>query len=121
VFEQCGSACVYCGLDMGAAYESWLNLSIDHVIPAGDGRRLGYPPDWVEDIANLVTSCRACNEFLNAYRVIDSPPQTVDAFFDLRDLHFERKREWVLNRHATERAWYDSSRPEPAAIPAAEQ
>jgi len=36
VFDQCGSVCVYCGYDMGAAYESWLNLSIDHVIPAGD-------------------------------------------------------------------------------------
>lgn len=96
---------------MGAAYEAWLNLSIDHVVPAGDGRRLGYPVEWFEDITNLVTCCRACNEFLNGFRVTEPPPLTVEEFFDLRDLVFEHKREWVLTRHATERAWYDSSRP----------
>ena len=32
--------------------------------------------------------CRACNEFLNGYRVTDPPPATVDEFFKLRDRHF---------------------------------
>jgi hypothetical protein len=36
-----------------------LNLSIDRVIPAGDGRRLGYLSEWIEAITNLVTCCRA--------------------------------------------------------------
>ena len=114
VFVQCGFTCVYCGYEMADAYEAWLNLSIDHVIPAGDGRRLSYPPEWIEDVANLVTCCRACNEFLNGYRVSDAAPPTVEKFFDLRDAHFERKREWVIARHATERAWYDKSRRQPA-------
>lgn len=55
-------------------YEAWLDVSIDHVIPRGTVKRLGYPQDWVEDIANLVTSCRACNEFLNGYRVVVGDP-----------------------------------------------
>jgi hypothetical protein len=33
VFEQGGYACAYCGWAMDGAYESWLQLSIDHVIP----------------------------------------------------------------------------------------
>ena len=108
IFEQCGAACAYCGYDMSATYEAWLNLSVDHVIPAGDARRLGYPVEWFEDVANLVTSCRACNEFLNGYRVTDVPPATVEEFFDLRDIHFARKRAWVLARHREERGWYDA-------------
>jgi len=115
VFDRCGTGCVYCGYDMGSAYEAWLNLSIDHVIPGGDGRRLDYPTEWVEDIANLITCCRACNEFLNGYRVTEPAPLTVEEFFTMRDRHFERKREWVLARHAAERSWYDSTRVPPPA------
>lgn len=36
---------------------------------------------------------------------------TVEEFFDLRDRHFLAKREWVLGRHASERAWYDAAFP----------
>lgn len=111
VFGQCGTTCVYCGRDLGSTYEAWLGLSVDHVIPGGDGRRLGYPIEWIDDIANLVTCCRACNEFLNGYRVTDPPPASVDQFFDLRDRHFIRKREWVITRHAQERAWYERAHP----------
>jgi hypothetical protein len=111
VFEQCGFACVYCGHLMESGYEAWLSLSVDHVIPSGSGKRIGYPPEWIRDIANQVTCCRACNEFLNGYRVADPTPATVEGFFDLRDRHFLAKREWVLARHATERAWYDHAHP----------
>ena len=83
VFEQCGALCVYCGL--GGSYEGWLNLSVDHVVPRGDGKKLGYPVEWIEAITNLVTCCRACNEFLNGYRVKEQPPETLDGFYDLRD------------------------------------
>jgi hypothetical protein len=110
VFEQCGTVCVYCGYEMAASYEGWLNLSIDHVIPTWTGK-LGYPAEWIADTVNLVTCCRACNEFLNGYRVTDPPPATVEAFFDLRDKHFLHKREWVLARHASERTWYQQQHP----------
>jgi hypothetical protein len=44
-------------------------------------------------------------------RVTDPAPVTVEEFFDLRDRHFLAKREWVLGRHASERAWYDAAFP----------
>jgi hypothetical protein len=111
VFEQCGHVCAYCGYDMRTTYEAWLNLSIDHVIPAGDSRRLGLPVEWYEDVTNLVTCCRACNEFLNGYRLTDPAPVTVEEFFDLRDATFARKLDWVQKRHETERGWYQTAHP----------
>ena len=111
VFKQCGTKCVYCG--HGGTYEAWLNLSVDHVVPRGDGKKLDYPVEWIEDITNLVTCCRACNEFLNGYRVTEPPPATLDEFFDLRDRHFALKREWVIARHERERGWYDSTHTSP--------
>ena len=118
VFEQCGFRCAYCGYAMGGAYEPWLALSVDHVIPTGAATSLGYRPEWVRDIVNLVTCCRACNEFLNRYKVTDPAPATVEEFFDLRDRHFLAKREWALARHKTERAWYDAAFPPPPVEPA---
>lgn len=115
VFAQCGFACAYCGSSMDRTYEVWLGLSVDHVIPTGCAKRLGYPVEWVADVANQVTCCRACNEFLNPYRVNDPPPATVDEFFELRDQHFYRKHEWVMARHSQERAWYESAFPDPVA------
>ena len=106
VFAECGMVCVYCGHDMGASYEAWLHLSIDHVIPSGTVKQLGWPREWVEDIANLVTCCRACNEFLNGYRVAEPSPETLDEFFALRDKHFIAKRAWVIERHTRERNAY---------------
>jgi len=93
---------------MGEQYESWLDLSIDHVIPGETVKRLGWPREWVEDIANLVTCCRACNEFLNGYRVADPPPATTDEFFALRAQHFVAKRERVIERHVREHDWYEA-------------
>jgi hypothetical protein len=117
VFEQCGFACAYCGHSMETGYEVWLSLSVDHVIPVGSGKLLGYPSAWIQDTANQVTCCRACNEFLNGYRVTDPPPATGDEFFKLRDRHFLAKRDWVQARHARERAWYDAAFARPPAEP----
>ena len=81
-----------------------------HVIPASAVCDLGYPKEWIEDLVNLVTACRACNEFLNAYRVSDPVPADLEGFFDLRDRHFRAKRDWVLERHKRERERYDAWR-----------
>lgn len=106
VFEQCGYACVYCGLDMRATFEGWLQLSVDHVIPR-QMTRLGYPVEWVEDITNLVTCCRACNDFGNRYTVADPPPTPEAAFFDLRDQVFQTRKAAVLAKRDQERAVYE--------------
>lgn len=107
VFDECGYTCVYCGLDRERTYEGWLQISVDHVVPRNSVAR-GIPTDWIEDIANLVTCCRACNEFGNQFTVADAKPALLDAFFDLRDSVFATRKGSILARHATERAWYEA-------------
>lgn len=105
VLEECGDHCVYCGRALGEPYESWLDFSVDHVIPVGTVQR-GYSREWVSDLINLVTACRACNEFLNQYKVDDPPPSDVEEFCVLRDRHLLAKKAWVQTRHQQERARY---------------
>lgn len=109
VFAECGTACVYCDRELAEPYEAWLDVSVDHVVPQSTVT-FGYPREWVHDLINLVTACRACNEFLNAYRVTDLLPVTLAEFCDLRDRHFGEKRRWVLERHALERTRYEAWR-----------
>jgi hypothetical protein len=109
VLEQCGRDCVYCGRPLGEPYESWLDFSVDHVVPSNT-IGLGYTPDWVNDLINFVTSCRHCNEFLNRYTLADPPPSTLEEFCALRDRVFLEKRERALKRHAEERAFYEAWR-----------
>lgn len=90
---------------MGKRYEDWLQLSVGHVVPRGS-RTQGYLDDWLEDIANLVTCCRACNEFSNGYRVREPDPTSLSAIFDARDRIFVEKQALVLSRHAQEREWF---------------
>lgn len=108
VFEQCGWTCVYCGVDLGGTYETWLGLSVDHVVPQSLVKA-GFPSDWIEDLANKVTCCRHCNEFLNQYRILEPPPDTLDDFFELRDRVFREKRAKAVERHGTERTWYEQA------------
>ena len=91
VFAECGSACTYCGRDLGSAYDSWLDL---------------------------FTACRSCNEFLNGYRVTDPAPADLAGFCESRDRHFLFKREWVMARHGRERQKYEAWRA--ASAPAQE-
>jgi hypothetical protein len=109
VFEQCGWSCAYCGVDLGDAYEGWLGLSVEHVVPQSLLRQ-GYLEAWIEDITNKVTCCRHCNEFLNQFAVSEPVPATLDQFFDLRDRVFQEKRKRAVERHASEREWYDTWR-----------
>lgn len=111
VFAECGYRCVYCGFEMGGPYESWLNLSIDHVVPA-HVVKVGWPPDWVLDRINLVTCCRACNEFLNGFRLPNTAvPESFAAFIAIRDRAFDEKKDLALKRHAIERERYIAGRP----------
>jgi len=90
-----------------SSYEAWLDLSVDHVVPRNVVKRLGYPIEWVEDLVNLRTCCRACNEFLNQFKVADAVPTDLGSFVALVAATLEAKREWVMRRHVSERAWYD--------------
>jgi hypothetical protein len=105
VFEQCGYACSYCGLDMSASFEAWLQLSVDHVIPR-QMKGHGYPSDLVEDITNLVTCCRACNDFGNRFTVIGPVPISEVSFYDLRDRVFQERKEMIISKREQERAIY---------------
>jgi len=35
------SACVYCGVDLIGDFHRWLLIQVDHVVPAGEARRMG--------------------------------------------------------------------------------
>jgi len=105
VFAQCGDTCAYCGRALLDSYDAWLSVSVDHVVPRSVSwysARL----QWVEDIFNLVTCCRACNEFLNQYLCAEAEPTTVAAFVDIRNRVFVGKQEHARQRHADERDWY---------------
>ena len=51
-YERDHFTCAYCGFD-GRAFDTWMQLSIDHVRPRSSG--------GIDDPANLVVACRACN------------------------------------------------------------
>lgn len=111
VFAQCGYRCVYCGYDMGEPYEAWLSLSVDHVVPA-HLVQAGWPAAWINDLINLATCCRACNEFLNGYRLPDpTPPATIEEFVAIRDRIFDEKAERAAKRHEIEKERYIAGRP----------
>jgi hypothetical protein len=107
VFAQCGYCCAYCGLDMLASFEAWLQLSVDHVVPR-NSISLGFRKDWIEDVANLVTCCGPCSALGNRFTVDVEAPSTLEAFFELRDRAFRERRALILDRRSVERAHYQA-------------
>lgn len=106
VMKLCGAQCCYCERDLGGSYEAWLDASVEHVIPRQLSSKSGWPREWTEDLANQVTCCRACNEFLNGFKVIEPKPMTFEAFASARDRVFFAKKAQVIRRHDQERALY---------------
>jgi len=111
IFEICKGRCAYCGVDLGNSYESWLYLSVDHVIPKEAAKIWGEEKygAWIYDMSNCVLCCRACNDFSNHYKSycdINPPPKDESEFFDMRNEIFYAKREHVTKKHREERAWY---------------
>ena len=51
-YERDHCTCVYCGFD-GRSFDTWMQLSIDHVRPRSSG--------GTDDPENLVVACGACN------------------------------------------------------------
>ena len=107
VLARFGNQCVYCDLDFTANYESWLHMSVDHIVPRQSAKS-GYPTEWLEDLLNHAPCCRTCNEFLNQYKVaLPEPPATLAGFVQLRDRVKHEKRELAAQRHAVERERFE--------------
>jgi hypothetical protein len=100
--------CAYCGHDFTVSYENWLQMALDHVVPRSVCGSLRLHDDWVEDCSNKVLACGACNSFFNRYKPsweFDCP-DTLDAFYDLRDRIFEDRKRPILQKHKDERAFF---------------
>lgn len=113
----CGFACAYCGLDM-SVFEGWLQLSIDHVIPQ-QSVASGFPAAWVLDATNIVACCRSCNDLFNRDPHVDPVPESIEAFYALRDRLYLARRARIIVRRAEERAWFEDN-VRPAATKAKE-
>lgn len=93
--------CAYCDADFAVAYETWLTLVVDHVVPLSVCRRIGIPGKLYWDLSNAALACAACNGFCNRYspafaiEAVDTP----DAFYDLRDKIFIERRKLIAERH----------------------
>jgi HNH endonuclease len=107
VVQFYGNECAYCGRDFSNSYEDWLDLSVDHVVPR-NAKDAGIPPEWIEDLHNHVPCCRACNEFLNGFRVTVDVPTDIVGFLALRDSVLDAKRVRALERHTAEREKFEA-------------
>ena len=109
IIEHWGPSCAYCGKDLLESYDAWLDLSVDHIVPVCMLKQWGSEcQSWIGSIANLVPCCRACNEFLNGYRIADKTPPDGVAFLELRKRVLAEKRELALRRHQQELKAYAS-------------
>jgi len=100
--------CAYCDTDFTAAYEIWLTMVLDHVIPASVCLSMHIPSEWCEDFSNTVLACAACNGFCNRYSLPIGivPPITREAFYDLRDRIFCERKKLIAERHKEEREFF---------------
>ncbi|MHB8114336.1 MAG: HNH endonuclease [Bellilinea sp.] len=100
--------CAYCGISLGEAYENWLNMALDHVIPHSTCLAWQVPVEWREDYSNRVLSCTTCNTFGNRYSPQNmNPPSTLEEFYKLRDIIFIERKRQILERHCQERDFFE--------------
>lgn len=107
ILSWCELRCSYCGLDL-STFEGWLQVSIDYVV-SQESIGPSVPGDWVLDRANIVASCRSCSELFNWDPETPANPTSLEAFFDLRDSVFVRRRARIGERRAVERAWFEEN------------
>ena len=83
------SKCVYCGMSFIDDYYHWLLMSVDHVVPRGEAKRLSVPMDYYEDMINLVLGCAGCNGFQNRFALLYQmqPQWSLEEFVTLRDVY----------------------------------
>ncbi len=64
IFQRDNFKCRYCGADGAASFETWLTLTVDHLLPQGHPERNN--PDYI------VTACSFCNTADNRYFALAS-------------------------------------------------
>lgn len=103
--------CAYCGVDFCESFEKWLLLAVDHVVPKSVCVLLGVRDDWMDDLANQVLACSACNGFGNRYTAPDYAkcPTSFEEFCNLRDRIFIDRKRGILKRLAGDRDFFDKS------------
>jgi hypothetical protein len=103
------TACAYCGMDLVGSYQSWLQMALDHVVPKSVCKNFSLPDDWVEDYTNKVVTCAACNGFDNRYKPPGDAecPQSLQAFYRLRDRIFAERIARIAECHKTERQLFE--------------
>lgn len=104
------TSCAWCGVDLVADYYRWLLLTVDHVVPTSEARRLGVPLAFSEDYLNFVIACAGCNGFDNQYRSTHAVQETwtLEAFVALRNAVFLERRPRIAARRDREQAFFDS-------------
>jgi hypothetical protein len=101
--------CAYCGSDFTSSYEQWLTMELDHVVPANVCKGRNIPKEWSEDFSNTVLACATCNGFCNRYSGSSSisGPDTLEAFYDLRNTTFAERKTLIAARREEERQFFD--------------
>ena len=101
--------CGYCDQDLVGSYEVWLSIALDHVVPVSLARKLQIPQEWVQDYANGVLACAACNGFDNRYTPSSNveSPASLGEFFALRDRVFTERKNRIRSCHELERAFFE--------------
>jgi hypothetical protein len=104
------TSCAYCGLSLVDDYYHWLLMSIDHVVPVAEARRVGICSQFYEDAINLVLCCSGCNGFGNRYRCKAeiSENWTLDEFVALRDKVFADRSESIATRREKEWTFFQA-------------
>ena len=103
--------CAYCGTSLVDSFEHWLLLSVDHVIPSSEYKRIGMPADWGESYSNIVLCCMGCNGFGNRYRIPwdeSGESWALDRFFSLRNRVFDDRKSKILSRRAEEIRFFEN-------------
>ena len=98
--------CAYCGLDFfqsksTSSFNSWLTMSLDHVIPKNACSRLKSTTKeaWIDDASNLVLSCMACNNSFNRYSPdIITEDTTREEFLESRNQIFILRRQSIIEK-----------------------
>ena len=101
--------CAYCGVDFSTSFETWLTMSLDHVVPVSVCTKLGISLDKREDVTNMVLSCGACNAFCNRYKPKEGirEPEGWEEFYDLRDRIFTERKGLIEKSRKEEETFFN--------------
>ncbi|MFQ6030785.1 MAG: HNH endonuclease [Dehalococcoidia bacterium] len=103
--------CAYCGISLVDSFDHWLLLSVDHVIPSSECKRIGIPTDWAESYSNTVLCCLGCNGFGNRYTIPwneSAETWSLDRFFCLRNRVFDDRKSKIMFRRAEEVRFFEN-------------